>query len=192
MSLRLLSTADFRRLPWQNGRGTTLELVRRDDAAGVLAWRLSVADVVEPGPFSPLPGIDRVITLIDGDGFDLDFGSARSPAALRPFEPLTFSGDWPTTATMVHGPSRDFNIMTARGRIAAEVEVAKGSLRAGPLAYVFAARGGVTAMAGEATVHAGPGELIECWEERQIDLTMDDAAVALVVHLRRTDGGAPA
>ena len=104
MSLRLIGTADFRRLPWQNGRGTTLELVRRDDAAGALCWRLSVADVVEPGPFSPLPGIDRVITLIDGDGFDLDFGGARPPATLRPFEPLAFSGDWPTVATTVHGP----------------------------------------------------------------------------------------
>ena len=192
MSLRLLGAADFRRLPWQNGRGTTLELVRRDDAAGALSWRLSVADVVEPGPFSPLPGIDRVITLIDGAGFDLDFGTARPPAALRPFEPLAFSGDWPTAATTVHGPSRDFNVMTARGRITAEVEMARGGLWAGPLAYIFAARGGVTATAGDRTVHAETGELIECRQERQIDLTMDEAAIALAVRLRGADGGAPA
>jgi environmental stress-induced protein Ves len=192
MSLRLLTAADFRRLPWQNGRGSTLELVRRDDAAGTLSWRLSVADVVEPGPFSPLPGIDRVITLIDGDGFDLDFGGARPPAALRPFEPLAFSGDWPTTATMVHGPSRDFNVMTARGRITAEVEMARGNFRTGPLAYVFAARGGLTASAGDTAVHAEAGELIECRDEQQIDLTMDDVAIALLVRLRGADGGAPA
>ena len=41
MSLRLLTAAEFRRLPWANGRGTTLELVRQDDAAGALLWRLS-------------------------------------------------------------------------------------------------------------------------------------------------------
>ena len=192
MSLRLLGAANFRRLPWRNGRGTTLELVRRDDAAGALCWRLSVADVVEPGPFSPLPGIDRVITLIDGDGFDLDFGGARPPAALRPFEPLAFSGDWPTAATTVHGPSRDFNVMTARGQIVAEVEMATGSLRAAPLAYVFAARGSFTATAGDRTLHAEAGELIECREELEIDLTTDDAAIALIVRLRRADGGAPA
>jgi environmental stress-induced protein Ves len=192
MSLRLLGAADFRRLPWQNGRGTTLELVRRDDPAGALSWRLSVADVVEPGPFSPLPGIDRVITLIDGAGFDLDFGTARPPVALKPFEPLAFSGDWPTTATMVHGPSRDFNVMTARGRTTAEVEMARGSLWAGPLAYVFAAGGGVTATAGNATVHAEAGELIECREELEIGLTKDDVAIALVVRLRGADGGSPA
>lgn len=192
MSLRLLGAADFRRLPWRNGRGTTLELVRRDDAAGALCWRLSVADVVEPGPFSPLPGIDRVITLIDGAGFDLDFGGARPPIALKPFEPLAFSGDWPTTSTTVHGPSRDFNVMTARGRIAAEVGMVRGSVKTGPLAYVFAARGGVTAMADDATVQAGPGELIECREELEIGLTMDDAAIALLVRLRGADGGLPA
>ncbi|MBS1182338.1 MAG: HutD family protein [Proteobacteria bacterium] len=152
MSLRLVNATDFRRLPWQNGRGTTLELVRHDDAAGALLWRLSVADVVEPGPFSPLPGINRVITLIDGDGFDLDFGGAQPSVSLRPFEPLAFSGDWPTAAVAVHGPSRDFNVMTARGQVVADVEVARNSLTAGTLAYVFAACGGVTATAGGASL----------------------------------------
>lgn len=190
MSLRLLTVADFRRLPWQNGRGTTLEIVRRDDAAGALLWRLSVADVVEPGPFSPLPGIDRVITLIDGDGFDLDFGGERPPVSLRPFEPLVFSGNWPTVAIAVHGPSHDFNVMTARGRIVAEVEIAHGSLVADTLAYVFAARGGITATAGGTMVLAEPGDVIECAHEGEVRLAADEAAIALAVRLRRIDGGA--
>ena len=82
--------------------------------------------------------------------------------------------------------------MTARGRIAAEVEMASGSLTAGPLAYVFAARGGFTATAGDRTLHAEAGELIECREEREIGLTMDDAAIVLLVRLRGADGGLPA
>ncbi len=190
MSLQLLTAADFRRLPWRNGRGTTLELLRHDDAAGTLLWRLSVADVVEPGPFSPLPGIDRVITLIDGDGFDLDFGGARPPVSLRRFEPLAFSGDWPTTAVAVHGPSRDFNVMTARGRVAAEVEAARDGLAAGPLAYVFAACGGITATAGNATVRAESGELVECRHEDEVRLATDAGGIALAVRLRRIDGEA--
>ncbi len=190
MSLRLLNATDFRRLPWQNGRGTTLELLRNDDAAGALLWRLSVADVVEPGPFSPLPGINRVITLIDGDGFDLDFGGARPPVSLRSFEPLAFSGDWPTAAVAVHGPSRDFNVMTARGQVAADVEVARKSLAAGALAYVFAARGGVTATAGGAMVRAGSGELIECRHEDEVLLIKDEGATALAVRLEKIGGKA--
>lgn len=187
MSLRLLTAVDFRRLPWTNGRGTTLELIRRDDAAGALLWRLSVADVVEPGPFSPLLGIDRVITLIDGDGFDLDFGGARPPKSLRPFEPLTFSGDWSTAAIAVHGPSRDFNVMTARGKITAEVEVARTGGMAASLTYVFAIHGGATAIASGTTVRAEAGELIECRQEDEVRLGIDAAGGALIVRLRPTD-----
>ncbi|MCM5552226.1 HutD family protein [Pleomorphomonas sp. NRK KF1] len=188
MSLRLLTAADFRRLPWQNGRGTTLELVRHDDATDALLWRLSIADVVEPGPFSPLPGIDRVITLIDGDGFDLDFGGAQPGLALRPFEPLAFSGDWRTTATAVHGPSRDFNVMTARGKLSAEVEVAGTELPPAELAYVYAARGGVTVTAGDRTVRAEAGELIECRGSEPIRVEADEPATVLAVRLCRVDG----
>ena len=187
MSLRLLTAADFHRLPWQNGRGTTLELVRHDDATGALLWRLSVADVVEPGPFSPLPGIDRVITLIDGDGFDLDFGGARPGVALRSFEPLAFSGDWRTRATAVHGPSRDFNVMTARGKLSADVEVAGTSLAPADLAYVFAARGGVTVTVGDTTVRAETGELIECREKEPAHVEADKPGTVLAVRLSRID-----
>ncbi len=190
MSLRLLTAADFRSLPWQNGRGTTLELVRRDDGAGALLWRLSVADVVEPGPFSPLPGIDRVITLIDGAGFDLDFDGEGPPVSLKPFEPLVFSGDWPTVATAVHGPSRDFNVMTARGRIAAEVELARDGLVTAGFTYIFAASGGVAAVAGGVTVRAEAGDLIECRTEHKVHLMTDPAGTALIVHLRSANGQA--
>jgi hypothetical protein len=188
MSLRLLTAADFHRLPWQNGRGTTLELVRRDDTAGALLWRLSIADVVEPGPFSPLPGIDRVITLIEGEGFDLDFGADRPPVSLRPFEPLAFSGDWSTAAVAVHGPSRDFNVMTTRGWVVADVQVAHNCLTTGALTYVFAARGGVSATAGGITVRAKPGELIECRHEDEVRLTKDEGGTALAVRLQKVGG----
>jgi len=187
MSFRLLTAADFRRLPWANGRGTTLELVRRDDAAGALLWRLSIADVVEPGPFSSLPGIDRMITLIEGEGFDLDFGGARPPVSLRPLEPLAFSGDWSTAATTVHGPSRDFNVMTARKRITAKVEVARSGAVAAPLAYVLALRGGVTAKAGGITLRAEQDELIECHQQDEVHLRIDKAGTTLVVHLMTVD-----
>lgn len=183
MSVRLLTAVDFRRLPWANGRGTTLELVRHDDATGALLCRLSVADVVEPGPFSTLPGIDRVITLIGGDGFDLDFGGARPPVALRPFEPLAFSGDWSTTATAVHGPSRDFNVMTARGKIAAEVELARTIVRRADLTYVFAAHGGATVITDGATVRAEVGELIECRQENVVRIETDKPGTAVAVRL---------
>ena len=103
-------------MPWANGRGQTVELLRLQDDAGGLLVRLSVADVVEAGAFSVLPGVDRVLTLIEGQGFDLDFGGAAPTVAAVPFEPIGFSGDWATSAQNLRGPSRDFNVMTATDR----------------------------------------------------------------------------
>ncbi len=185
MSLELLTTTDFGRVPWANGRGTTLELVRREDAAGALLFRLSVADVVEPGPFSPLPGIDRVITLIDGAGFDLDFGGVQPGETLRPFEPVAFSGDWSTSASAVHGPSKDFNVMTARGKVTAEVETisSAATVAAGPFAYVYVARGQIDVSARDTEVTAASGELICVEGEEALTLTPPPQSVALVVRL---------
>ena len=137
-----------------------------------------------------MPGIDRVITLIDGDGFDLDFGGTRPPESLHPLEPLAFSGDWSTAATIVRGPSRDFNVMTARGKIGAKVEVARSGSMAASLAYIFAVRGGATAIAGGTTVRAETGGLIECRQEGEMHLKIDEAGAALVVHILAADADA--
>lgn len=121
MAVTHLTAADFRTMPWANGLGSTVELYRREDEVGRLLIRLSVADVVADGPFSSLPSIDRVLTLIQGDGFDLDFAGAAPPAPARLFQPVAFSGDWQTSAINLKGPSRDFNLMTKRGAFSCDV-----------------------------------------------------------------------
>lgn len=110
--VRLSSLADAKVMPWANGRGVTRELLRRETPDGRLFCRLSVADVVEPGAFSPLPGIDRHLTLIEGQGFTLSVNGYVVPVAFG--EPLAFSGDDDVAATTVDGPSRDFNVMVDR------------------------------------------------------------------------------
>lgn len=165
-----------------------MELVRHNDASGALLWRLSVADVIEPGPFSPLPGVDRIITLIEGNGFDLEFGNAKSPVALRSFEPVSFSGDWPTVATTVHGPSRDFNVMTARGKMTAGVEVARSGCVDASLAYIYALNGSATVFAGDKTVRAESGELIECRQESDLRVEVSEPGHSLTVRLAANDG----
>ncbi|RBP61508.1 HutD protein [Brevibacterium sanguinis] len=75
----LTSFADHPPVPWANGGGETTELVSLDDSRQLTprrpAWRLSVARLESPGPFSSLPGMARtflpvgaeVVLSIDGD-----------------------------------------------------------------------------------------------------------------------------
>ena len=68
--IRQLTVTDFRTMPWANGKGVTVEMARADGPEGML-WRLSRASVVEDGPFSIFPGLERNLTVLTGPGFDL-------------------------------------------------------------------------------------------------------------------------
>lgn len=125
--MRLLDPAGYRHMPWANGRGVTVEIARSDDAAGML-WRLSMAQVVEDGPFSGFPGIDRSLTVIDGPGFALAGEGWRLRA--DPLVPLGFAGDVPVSAADVTGPVQDLNVMWRRDALAARVRVATGAMQA--------------------------------------------------------------
>ena len=105
-----LSAADFVTMPWANGKGTTVELLRVE-REGRLILRLSRAMVVEDGAFSILPNIARILTVLSGPGFDLLGEGLHLPA--RPLHPVAFAGDVALRAVGVAQPSEDFNVMTA-------------------------------------------------------------------------------
>lgn len=109
-----LTTNDYKIMPWANGLGKTIEIIRQDDDNGKLLWRLSMATVTEDGPFSIFTDVDRNLTVLSGDGFDLieDQSGFRHSAAL--LTPIAFAGDVPVTATNVATTCQDFNVMTKR------------------------------------------------------------------------------
>jgi environmental stress-induced protein Ves len=109
--IRHLTRGDYRSMAWANGLGQTVEMIRVDGPEGLL-WRLSMASVVEDGDFSILPGIERNLTVLDGAGFRLT--GAGIDLEARPLEPVAFPGDLAIRAEGLRGPSRDFNVMTAR------------------------------------------------------------------------------
>jgi environmental stress-induced protein Ves len=121
--IRHLTGADFRVMPWANGRGTTTELWR-EDRDGQLFWRLSRARVVEDGAFSLLPGVARNLTVINGPGFDL-VGEGLHMRAV-PFHPVAFGGELAIRAAGVTAPSDDFNVMTAADAPRPDVQVLTG------------------------------------------------------------------
>lgn len=123
-----LRAADYRVMPWKNGKGTTTELAvgqARGGGApgGGFAWRLSLAEVPESGPFSDFAGYDRTILMVEGEGMTLDFGGHGEAVVARRFEPVGFSGDWGTDCRLHGGPLRDLNLMVARDLMSAEVEI---------------------------------------------------------------------
>lgn len=116
--------------PWKNGGGVTHELYREAHGSG-FSLRVSVADVAADGPFSRFPGIDRSITLLEGNGFRLTRDDGLDVRIDRPTLPFSFHGEDDWTATLTDGPVRDFNVMVDRAVLRASVQVHEGSFRLG-------------------------------------------------------------
>ncbi len=133
--MRVLRRADYRQMPWANGKGVTVELAKAE-RDGRLLWRLSMATVAEDGPFSVFDGIERNLTVLDGPGFGL-LGEGVDLDCL-PLVPVAFAGDVPLRAVTRGAVCTDFNVMTARALPKPEVAVATGALAAGGLLALFA------------------------------------------------------
>ena len=93
--MKVLRVADYRQMPWANGKGVTVELAKAEQG-GRLLWRLSMATVAEDGPFSVFDGIERNLTVLDGPGFRLVGEGVDLECA--PLVPVAFGGDVPVRA----------------------------------------------------------------------------------------------
>lgn len=105
--------------PWKNGGGTTREIASSpgSDGAGHFDWRISIANIAASGPFSAYPGIDRSIALLAGEGVVMTAAAAGWTHRLDTLcEPFRFRGEDDCVATLLGLRSRDFNVMTRRGR----------------------------------------------------------------------------
>lgn len=109
-------------VPWRNGGGVTREVVASGGSGRHgFDWRISIADVSQPGPFSVFPGVDRVIILVEGERMDLVVDGVVH--VLRLHVPLSFEGASQTSCSLPNGPTRDLNVMTRGGRMSAAVAI---------------------------------------------------------------------
>ncbi|MCS6514314.1 HutD family protein [Burkholderia thailandensis] len=115
--------------PWKNGGGVTREIAvhpSREGAGGALdafAWRVSVADVAEAGPFSRFPGVERTLVLLAGAGMTLVESDGARHALRAPLDRVAFAGETEIAAELHDGPTRDFNLMVRRDAARGGVEL---------------------------------------------------------------------
>ncbi|OZI78008.1 HutD/Ves family protein [Bordetella genomosp. 12] len=192
MTLHFFDTATVAATPWRNGGGTTRELACFPAGAAMdnFAWRISIADIAADGPFSAFPGVDRVITLLDGDGVRLSTADGQLDHRLdTPLAPFAFAGEAPIVSTLLGGHTRDFNVMTRRQGWQAEVSILRSAATLaacdGGLLY---ACGGSWAVNDTAALQAGQGAY---WTARAVCVALAPAspdAALIAVRLIRVAG----
>ncbi|WP_028745145.1 HutD family protein [Rhizobium mesoamericanum] len=112
----VLSSSAYRRMPWKNGGGETIEIAVSPEGATLsdFGWRLSMATVATDGPFSIFAGIDRTLSILDGNGMSLTIDGENPVLLTRDSAPLSFPADVDVSATLPDGPIMDLNVMTRR------------------------------------------------------------------------------
>lgn len=112
--MRLIRQSKYRRQPWKNGGGETVEIAISPPGASTddFDWRVSMARVDSDGPFSVFAGIDRTLTVLEGSGIALSVDGS-GPVAITDL-PHSFPGDAPAFAKLLGEPVTDLNVMTRR------------------------------------------------------------------------------
>jgi len=173
--------------PWKNGGGSTRTIAVFPPEAGFddFDWRVSIADVASSGEFSRFPGVDRTILLLDGEGMLLHFDGG-SVALTTLHEPLPFSGDDLVRSELINGSTRDFNVMTRRGRAKADVKVVQSEVQlAADAAVFFCPRGAFRSAS--ADLEAGWAFLVDR-PEQEISFKPQTADAVMIAVLIKTLG----
>lgn len=119
--MEIIRFAELKAQPWRNGGGVTRELASHSAStpspetpgANGWDWRVSIADVSKAGDFSAFPGMERVLTVVEGELLVLSVDGAEHP--LEKYRPYRFSGDAAAAGSLPTGDIRDLNVITRVG-----------------------------------------------------------------------------
>jgi uncharacterized protein len=189
--VRILRARGRRAAPWSNGGGVTREVAAHPPGAGwdTFAWRVSLADVTRDGPYSPLPGARRILTVVDGAGLELtvDGTPHHLPGRYRPF---AFPGGADTDCRLLSGPVVNLNVMLRDGRAAATVETVRRSRTVATCRPPDHDAGGqhavmVVALEGRTELRTDPAATLERFDAALLTPPLTDDQVSVEL---RTDG----
>jgi environmental stress-induced protein Ves len=121
--MRILRAEDYRVMRWKNGQGATREIAVYPEGASLdnFMWRVSLAQVNAPGPFSLFRDCDRILCVVRGGPLYLSVAKAQ-PVHLEIDTPFNFAADIETEAIALQEPVLDFNVMVRRGYYRASIE----------------------------------------------------------------------
>ena len=122
----------YRRTPWKNGGGVTVD-VADDYAPGAapgswsgMLWRLGHTRILAPAPFSDLAGFDRILTVIGGRGLVLQIEGGAALDVREPFRPVRFRGEDRIVSRLEAGPVTVLNLLADRTKYAIDVLILSG------------------------------------------------------------------
>jgi environmental stress-induced protein Ves len=117
-----LTAENYHPVPVKHQRWTTREVAVAAPGDRPL-WRVSVTRILQDCDFSHFDRMDRTIMMIDGLGFELDFGGNGTALLDRRYNPVEFRGEWATRCRLVSGPVEVINVITDRRRATHNVTV---------------------------------------------------------------------
>lgn len=126
MKTTLLKSEDYTRSPWKNGGGIFTDIADAHRPGSPvkdwdsLLWRFASTPIVAPGPFSHMPGIDRLQMVVGGRGLVLK-APGQEFDEREPFTTVRFAGELAIVTELESGPVEVVNLMARRG--AAEIEL---------------------------------------------------------------------
>jgi environmental stress-induced protein Ves len=121
--MNILRESTYVTVPWKNGGGVTREILRVPADPGAFDWRLSLATIDSPGPFSTFDGYHRTLVLVRGAGVELNFAQHGAARLSAPGHTVSFDGAWQTSCTLLDGPSTDLNLIVSKQRAQSESRV---------------------------------------------------------------------
>jgi environmental stress-induced protein Ves len=135
--ITLLDPAGYRRTPWKNGGGITIDIAEHD------SWRFGRTPITAPGPFSDYSGFDRAQVLVVGSGLVLQTPDGEIDVR-TPFRPVAFAGDTPIVSRLESGPVEVVNLIGNRARVRIDLQVLHAGAAMGRSAgthLIYAVRG---------------------------------------------------
>ena len=121
--MRIIRRPDFVEGRWRNGMGVSWDIASDPPGVDDFGWRFAIARIDADVPFSNYPEVDRIFTLIEGNGLDLDFEGRSGLAVHHRFVPHPYPCDVPTFCRLRDGPCRALNLFTRRGRWRAVADI---------------------------------------------------------------------